>query len=171
MAGAVNRISGGSQRDAATSTMMLARRIRFDDARTLGAALALLLDVVLLSAAAILVLASVSAATGLVLTGALGLAIAPLLGWRYGPSSVSRSVTARQTEAVRTLLRLDIVLVALFVVAEVVGVPVQDGLGARLLLAAYAALMGGLVVGVLTVAVVIPLGYVWLNLMRRTWHQ
>ena len=145
--------------------------MRFHDARVLGAALALSLDLVLLSVAAILVHASVTEATGLVLAGAVGLAIAPLLGWRYGASSVSRPATAWQPDAGRTLLRIDVVLLALFVVADVIGVPIQqDGIGARLLLAAYAALMGSIVVGVLTVAVVIPLGYLWSNVMRRTWH-
>lgn len=149
----------------------MARRIRFGDARILGAALALLLDLALLSVAAILVRGSVTEATGLVLAGAAGLVIAPVLGWGAGASSVSLPVTAWQTDAWRTLLHIDVVLVALFVAAEVIGVPIQqDGIGARLVLAAYAALMGSIVVGVLTVAVVVPVGYAWTKLMRLTRH-
>jgi hypothetical protein len=62
---------------------------RSRDPRLVGALFALALDAALLTFAVLLLVASVSAATGLVLTGTAGLVVAPFLGWRYGRRAAS----------------------------------------------------------------------------------
>lgn len=135
------------------------------DPRIRGAAFALALDLALLLASAALVLLSITPATGFLLASVGGIAIAPALGWRYGASAAKGSL-GWQFDAVRTLVRLDLVLGGLFVAIDVIVVPVQDGLAARLLLATYAGLMGGLVAAVLSVGIVVPLGWIWARLLR-----
>lgn len=135
-----------------------------NDPRLRGAAFALALDLALVFVSAVLVLQSITAATGVVLASVGGIGIAPALGWRYGASAAKGS-PGWQYDAVRTLVRLDLVLVGLFVAVDVIAVPVQDGLAARLLLATYAGLMGGLVAAVFSVGLVVPLGWMWTRLM------
>jgi hypothetical protein len=137
------------------------------DPRLVGALLALALDAALLAFAALLVVASVSAATGIVLTGTAGLVVAPLLGWRYGRRAVSRTGDDWSGDALRTVLLIGAGFVAGFVALQTLAVPVQGGIGDRMVYVVYSALMGTVVVVVLTLVVAVPVGLVWKRLMHR----
>jgi hypothetical protein len=137
------------------------------DPRLVGALLALALDAALLTFAVLLVVASASAATGIVLTGTAGLVVAPLLGWRYGRRAASLAGDGWSVDALRTLLLIGAGFVAGFVALQTLAVPVQGGIGGRLVLAVYSALMGTIVVVVLMLVVAVPVGLVWKRLMHR----
>ncbi len=136
------------------------------DPRLVGALVALSLDATVAAVAALLVLASVSAATGLALVGAAGLVVAPLLGWRYGRRAVSGAGDGWEGEAVRILLVVGAAVVVGFVVVQTIAVPVQDGIGGRLAFIAYVAVLGMVVVAALTFLVAVPMGLVWKRVMR-----
>jgi hypothetical protein len=136
------------------------------DPRLVGALLALALDAALLTFAVLLVVASVPAAMAIVLTGTAGLVVAPLLGWRYGRRAVSRTGDDWSGDALRTVLLIGAGFVAGFVFFQALAVPLQGGIGDRLVYVAYSALMGTIVVVVLTLVVAVPMGLVWKRLMH-----
>lgn len=143
------------------------RRSQVSDPRLLGALLALTLDIALLATSVVLVAASVSEASALLLASAVGLAVFPALGWRYGRRAVRRPGEPWAGDALRTLLLVDVAFVAAYVLVQAVLVPVQDGLIDRLLFVAYATLIDTVAVVALTLLVAVPMGVVWTRLMRR----
>ena len=137
---------------------------RSTDPRLVGALLALALDAALLIGAGLLVLASMSAAMALVLTGTAGLVVAPLLGWQYGERAVSEGRGWR-ADALRSLALIGTGFVVVFAGSRLV-VPVEGGIGGRVSLAVYALLVGGVAAAVVTLVVADPMGYIWTRLMR-----
>ena len=136
------------------------------DPRLVGAALALVLDIALLVVSALLVLASLSPAFGFVLVGAVGLVVAPLLGWRYGRAAVSHGPAGWAAEALRSVLLISAAIVIGLVVLQAAIVPVEGGFGGRLALVAYAVLTDTIAVGLLTLATAILLGLPWARVMQ-----
>ena len=112
-------------------------------------------------------LASISPGFGLVLAGLVGLPIAPLLGWRYGPRAVGRSTRGWSTDAIRTVLLISLGLAAAFAGLGLFAAPIEGGPGVRIALALYRLLIGSVVAVVLTFGLVVPLGFVWKRLMAR----
>ena len=135
------------------------------DTRAVGALLALGLDVAFLMGAFALVLASVTPALGLVFAAAGGLVVAPLFGWHYAPRAGHRPDRSRVT-ALRPLAFIDAIVVVAWV-AFGFTVPVDGGLGGRLVFVAYTVAIYTLVVLVLTFAVAVPISLVWTRLMER----
>jgi hypothetical protein len=139
---------------------------RSRDPRLVGALFALALDAALLTFAVLLLVASVSAATGLVITGTAGLVVAPFLGWRYGRRAASLAGDGWSVDALRTLLRIDVGFAACWVVLQALAVPEHAGLGDRLVFVAYVAVLDSVVVIALTSVVAVPMGLVWKRLMH-----
>lgn len=137
------------------------------DLRALGAIVALALDIGVLTLAVLLVLASVSPAFGWVLAGTLGLIVAPVLGWRYGPAAVGRGPAAWAADALRSMIIIGAGVVVALVILQGPLVPAAGGIAGRLLLVVYAAVMDTIVVGALTLLMALPLGVAWTRLMRR----
>lgn len=135
------------------------------DPRLVGALLALALDIAMLVLAALLVLVSLSPAFGFVLAGTVGLVVAPLLGWRYGQAAVSRGAAGWAGDALRSVVVISAAVVVGLVVLQAIAVPVEGGIGGRLALVAYAALMDTIIVGLLTLLAALPLGLAWARLM------
>ena len=136
------------------------------DPRLVGTLFALALDAALLTFAVVLVVASVSAATGIVITATAGLVLVPLLGWRYGRRVASRAEDRWAAYALRTLLLVDVGFVASVVVFQTLTVPLAGGIGDRLFFAADVALTCAIVVVALTLLVAVPIGLVWTGVMH-----
>jgi hypothetical protein len=141
--------------------------------RTVGAAVALALDIGLLAVAGLLVAISVSEATGIALAALVGLVIAPVLGWQNGASAVGVVRASGLRPVARSLLLADLVLLAAEVVYQVFNVPPSGGLLGAVSYLAYVAMIWAVVIAVLTLVVAIPIGFVWGLLMRRwaRWHR
>lgn len=137
------------------------------DPRLKGAALALGLDLTLFLAAGLLALASFSPASGFVLAGAVGLVVAPLLGWRYARAASTREGRAWATDALRTVLVVGLVLTVAWVVVQALTVPVSGGILGRLVFILYASLLDGIGIALLILATAVPLGLVWARMMRK----
>jgi hypothetical protein len=136
-----------------------------------GALVALALDVGLLATAGLLLLESVSEATGLVLCAAIGVIVAPIIGAWYGPTAIVEPAARWRPDAIRTLLRIGVTLVVAWVVWGALVGPAEGGLIGILALAAYRVLYGMLAVLVAIYGVAIPLGVAWLWLLRRWAHR
>ena len=132
-----------------------------------GALLALAIDVGLLAVGSTLVFASITPAFGLVLAGLLGLPIAPILGWRFGPLAVDLSLRGWSTEAVRTVLLIGVRLAGAFAFLGLFVAPIEGGPALGLSLVLYRLLIGSVVAVVATFGLVVPLGFVWKRLMAR----
>ena len=138
----------------------------FRDPRVAGAAFALALDMTLLVGGALLVWISLSPAFGLVLAGTAGLLVAPVVGWRYGCAATSRRAVEWAPDALRSVLLVSAAIVVALIALQALFVPVEGGVAGRIALVAYAALMDTIVVGLLTLAITLLLGYAWARMMR-----
>ena len=144
----------------------MSTRFATTDPRPLGAVIALALDAAMLAVAALLVSASWSGATALVLAGVVGLVIAPEFGWHYARLAANARARAWVWDAIRRLALTSAGISACWVIIQALSVPVESGIGGLVALIVYAIIIDTLAVGVLTIVCAILVGVPWTRIMR-----
>jgi hypothetical protein len=142
-------------------------RLLWKDVRLLAALTALGLDVLWLAFSVVLVAASVWFVAFPLFGSITGLVVAPLAGWRYGRAAASGQPT--ETWAVRALgfaVVIGLALWGAYIVACVVLFGAPGGSANLASFVGFAAFESGVYVLLGTVFVTIPIGCLWVALLR-----
>ena len=142
-------------------------RLLWKDVRLLAALTALGLDVLWLAFSVVLVAASVWFVAFPLFGSITGLVVAPLAGWRYGRAAASGQPT--ETWAVRALgfaVVIGLALWGAYIVACVVLFGAPGGSANLASFVGFAAFESSVYVLLGTVFVTIPIGCLWVTLLR-----
>lgn len=133
---------------------------RARDHRLLGALVAVALALIVLAAGAAVLALGGWPGPILIFTGIVALIVGPLAGWRTGPAAVT-DAPGWPDRGVVTLMAGHAIVNIAYVVVAVILVPANLGY------AAYGMLWAAIYTVVLTFAVAVPLGAVWVRILRR----
>jgi hypothetical protein len=142
-------------------------RLLWKDVRLLGALTALGLDMLWLALSVLLAAASVWFVAFPLFGSLTGLVVAPLAGWRYGRAAASSQPT--ETWAVRALgfaVVIGLALWGAYIVACVVLFDAPGGSANVTAFIGFAAFESSVYVLLGTVFVTIPIGCLWVTLLR-----
>lgn len=116
--------------------------------------------------AALLVQVFFSAANGVRLAATVGLAVAPLIGWRSAPAAVHRK-PAWARDALRSVLLIAAAIIVGMVVLQAVYTDVRGWILERLFLVLYAIIIDTMLVGFFTLVTTLLVGFPWALVMRQ----
>jgi hypothetical protein len=137
------------------------------DVRLLGALTALGLDVLWLALSVLLAAASVWFVAFPLFGSITGLVVAPLAGWRYGRSAASgQPIETWAAHALGFAVAIGLALWGAYIVVCVVLLGVAGGSANVAPFIAFAAFESGVYVLLGTVFVTIPIGCLWVTLLR-----
>jgi hypothetical protein len=143
------------------------RRLFWKDVRLLGALTALGLDVLWLALSVLLAAASVWFVAFPLFGSITGLVAAPLAGWRYGRAAASgQPIETWVARAFGFAVAIELALWSAYIVACVVLLGVPGGSANVAPFIAFAAFESGVYVLLGTVFVTIPIGCLWVTLLR-----